>query len=222
MSGYIPSRDVDLVAWADNFSALITASPATYGLVAGDATTIATAVAAFDSAYATAVNPSTRTPTTIAAKDSAKGAMVPTLRLYAQTIKLNQGVSNENKVALGIHVNDAGPTPVPPPTSVPTIGLSSIFHLTMQLDIRASETPTSRAKPPGSIAAEVFATVTPLADPTPTDPAAADFLILATRNLTTINFDAAQMGKRVTYWCKWVNRKGETGPWSVPFSQVVA
>ena len=38
---YIPARNANLIAWAANFSTLITASPGTYGLLAGDATAIA-------------------------------------------------------------------------------------------------------------------------------------------------------------------------------------
>ena len=51
LAPYIPVKDADLANWLDNFSALITASPATYGLVAGDAVAIAAQVAAWDAAY---------------------------------------------------------------------------------------------------------------------------------------------------------------------------
>lgn len=221
-SSYIPSRDVDLVPWADNFSTLITANPALYGLVAGDATTIAGLVTTWDAAYAAAVNPSTRTPASIAAKDSAKGAMVPILRLYAQTIKLNAGVSNENKVALGIHINDAGPTPIPPPSTQVAIGLTSQFHLAMTLDIRDVTTPTSRSKPVGAAGCLLYRTFSNLADPAPTDPAAATFEGFFTRNLCPISFVDANVGKRVTFWGRWTNAKGEEGPWSAAFTQFVA
>lgn len=222
MSGYIPSKDVDLVPWADNFSALITAAPAAYALTAGDATTISDKVTAYDDAYAIAVNPTTRTPATIANKDSAKGAMVPILREYAQFIKNNTGISNELKVGLGIHINDTGPTVIPPPTSIPRIGLTGQFHLTMKLDIRATETPTTRAHPSGTVAAILFRQLNPLTDPAPTDPTLAPFLAMATANLFDTSFDSADVGKRCTFWCRWTNRKGELGPWSTPFSQVVA
>lgn len=221
-SGYIPSRDVDLVPWAENFSTLITANPALYGLTAGNATDIDTVVDAYVSAYATATNPSTRTPSTIAAKDSAKGAMVPILRLWAQTIKINSGVSNENKVALGIHINDAGPTPIPPPSTAPVMGLVSQFHLTMKLDIRDTATPTSRAKPVGTAGALIYRKITPIADPAPTDPTTATFDGLYSRNLADQSFSSDDVGKRCTFWARWTNAKGEEGPWSVPFSQFVA
>lgn len=219
---YIPTRDADLLLWADNFRDVLAAAPATYGLVAGDITTISTLVNAFDTTYAAAVNPATRTPVTIAAKDSAKGALLPIARQYAQLIKANPGISNMDKVAAGIHINDALPSPVPPPTSIPTLGALASFHLSQTLDIRASETPTSRAKPAGSIALLLFRQITLLADPVPTNPDLAPFSALATRNLQTEMFDSADVGKRVTYWGRWVNRRGAVGPWSTPISQVVA
>lgn len=219
---YIPTRDVDLVPWAQNFSTLITANPALYGLTAGNATDIDTVVDAYAAAYTVSSNPSTRTPASIAAKDSAKGAMVPILRLWAQTIKLNSGVSNENKVALGIHINDAGPTPIPPPSTAPVIGLVSQFHLTMKLDIRDSATPTSRAKPVGTAGALIYRTINLITEPAPTDPSEAVFDGLFSRNLADQSFISDNVGKRCTYWARWTNAKGEEGPWSVPFSQFVA
>jgi hypothetical protein len=221
-NSYIPSRDVDLVPWAQNFSTLISANPAKYGLTSGNATDIAAVVASYADAYATATNPSTRTPSTIAAKDSAKGAMVPILRLWAQTIKLNSGVSNEDKVALGIHINDSGPTTIPPPATAVLIGLRSQFHLTMQLDIRDVSTPTSRSKPTGSIGALIYRKITPLSEPTPTDPTTATFDGLYTKNLVDQGFSADEVGKRCTFWARWTNAKGQEGPWSAAFSQVVS
>lgn len=221
-TSYIPSRDVDLVPWADNFSTLLTANPSLYGVTAGDASTVAAVVTAWDNAYSVATNPSTRTPATIAAKDSAKGAMLPILRLYAQSIKANAGVTNENKVALGIHIDDAGPTPIPPPSTQALIGLKNQFHLQMALDIRDISTPTSRAKPVGSIGALLFRKVTALVDPTPTDPTTADFDGVFTRNIVNQSFDAGDVGKRCTFWARWTNAKGEEGPWSSAFSQVIA
>lgn len=219
---YIPSRDIDLDAWAANFSTLITAAPATYGLTAGDATAISDVVDPWHTAFLIATNPLTRTTATIADKDSKKGAMVPILRLYAQQVKANVGVSDMEKVALGIHINDPGPTPVPVPTSIPKLSMNAAFHLNQTLDIRATETPTSRAKPAGSIACLTFATFSNVGDAAPTDPEAALFRKLQTRNLGPYEFLAPQVGKRVTWWGRWVNRKGEVGPWSLPLSQVVA
>lgn len=219
MPSYIPTRDVDLVPWADNFSTLITASPATYGLQDSDAVAIAAVVTDFDNAYATAINPSTRTPATIAAKDSAKGAMLPILRFYAQTIKLNQGVSNADKIALGIHINDAGPTPVPVPTTSPALTIDFQTHLRAVLRARDQTTPTSNAKPFGVVGGEVVCSVgTTVA----TDPDVAPFKRIQTKTPFDLNFDPADQGKIATVWERWFNRKGELGPWSTSVNLVIA
>jgi len=48
---YIPPTSSGLDGFAANFSTLISAAPATYGLTAGDATAIATATALYHAAY---------------------------------------------------------------------------------------------------------------------------------------------------------------------------
>lgn len=219
MASYIPTRDVDLAPWLTNFSTLITAAPATYGLQPSDATAISTVVDAYEAAYTISSNPSTRTPATIAAKDSAKGAALPIVRLYAQTIKLNQGVSNENKIALGIHINDAGPSPVPVPTSLPLLTITGARHLFQEIKIQATETPTSKAKPAGVLGALIFTTVgTTVA----TDPDVSPFKALNTKTPTQLEFTSDQVGKIATTWARWYNRKGQLGPWSLPISQTIA
>lgn len=219
MASYIPTRDVDLVPWADNFSTLITANPALYGLQASDALAIAALVTAYDDAYTIATNPATRTPSTVAAKDSAKGALLPELRFYAQTIKLNQGVSNADKIALGIHINDAGPTPIPVPTTAPALTIEAQTHLTSKMRVRDQSTPTSNAKPFGVLGGEVVTTVGVAVT---ADPDAALFRQIQTKTPFTLSFDPADVGKVCTVWERWFNRKGELGPWSTAVNFVVS
>ena len=85
LAPYIPAPDASLNNWASNFSTLITAAPATYGLVAGDATAIATVVATWSAAYDLITSPSTKTKDAVQAKNAAKIAMLGTIRPYART-----------------------------------------------------------------------------------------------------------------------------------------
>src|SRR5438874_13150429 len=75
-TSYLPAREAELGQWVTNFSTLITASPGSYGLLAGDAASIAAYVNAFNSALAVVANPATKTRATVAAKDGAKAAML--------------------------------------------------------------------------------------------------------------------------------------------------
>ena len=209
--GYIPTRDAELGQWAANFSTLVSASPGTYGLVAGDATTIATYVGAFTSALAVVNNPATKTRATVAAKDGARAAMLDIVRGYAQQVRNNQGVSNADKLALGLTLPDRTPTVVPAPSTSPLLNVVGATPGQHTLRYADAATPDSRRKPAGAIGLQLFVAVS---TGVVGDPGAAPFKSFVTRQPYGVNFSAADNGKLATYFARWQNRRGETGPWS--------
>jgi len=48
----------------------------------------------------------------------------------------------------------------------------------------------------------------------PVDPSELTFLAVDTRTPYTTDFDGADGGKQAHYMLRWVNTRGETGPWS--------
>lgn len=223
---YIPPRDTDLVTWADNFAALITASPGTYGLTAGDAVTIQSLVDAWDLAYAAAANPVTRTPVTVAAKNSAKFAMLGTVRTFASQIRLNAGVTNGDKVALGLNLPNNSPTPIPAPATMPVVTIMTATPLRHTLKFRDEmASPTSRAKAANAIGMEIWRGINTIAL---TDPADCVFYGSAVKVPFFSDFDAPDAGKVATYFGRWSNRAGSagnninlTGPWSNAVSMTI-
>jgi hypothetical protein len=209
---YIPAQDVNLATWADNFSDLITAGPATYGLLAGDATAIAAVVTPFLSAYSLAVNPSTRTPVTIADKDDAKIAMLALVRQYAVQISLNAGVLTADKIAVGVNPRTSTPTPIATPTTSPVVTIVSappLQHILRYRDEMSS--PTVKAKPYGVTQILIYAT----ASATPiTDQNALDFKGAYTKAPSLIEWQPEDAGKQAYYAGRWMTRAGKVGPWS--------
>jgi hypothetical protein len=208
---YIPNKEADLVNWANNFSTLITAAPSTYGLVSGDAVAIAAVVDAYDAAYALAIDPPTRTKPTVAAKDAARQAMLDVVRGYAIQIRNNAGVTNEDKADLGLTLPDPTPTPVPPPNTSPILSIPFATPLQLTLRFADQNTPDKRAKPPQITGLEVraVASATVVADP-----AAIPFYGIATRQPFALNFDSSDAGKQAYVAGRWLNSKGQAGPWS--------
>lgn len=220
---YIPAADAPFDAWSANFSDLITAAPATYGLDAGDATAIAAVVNPWHTAYLAAINPVTRTSVTIAAKDAARTAAEPVLRQYAQQISRNPAVTNDDKTAVGVNLPNSMRTPVPPPTTQPALSLDAAQHNLQRLSYRDTSTPTSKAKPPGAIGLELrqFIGTAP-----GTDPEAAPSWGVVTKSPVAIGTSNADVGKLATYWGRWVTRSGpggiaQTGPWSAPLTVAI-
>jgi hypothetical protein len=101
---YLPANEEALRSWSRNFATLVGAEPGRYGLSPLDAATIRTAVDTFDTALTRARKPGTRTKPAVAAKDAAKAAYIATVRRYAITIRDNRGVSNADKLALGLNL----------------------------------------------------------------------------------------------------------------------
>lgn len=215
---YIPPKDADLDAWLTNFSTLITASPATYGLVASDATAIATQVANWTAAYTPVLSPSSKTKTAVADKNSAKIAATTLCRTYAAQIRLNPGVSNMNKVALGLNLPNNAPSPVPAPSTFPLLTLASAGPLLHVLRFADNTTPASRKKPAGALQMELWrgTGTAPL-----TSPSQCALFANVTKQPFQADFESGDGGKMATYFARWVTRTGLTGPWSAAVSLTV-
>lgn len=216
---YIPQPDSDYDAWLLNFSTKITAAPTTYGLVSGDATSIAAQYTAWHAAFLAATTPATRTSVTVAAKDTARSTSLSIIRPYAQQISQNAGVLPSNKVAVGVNPRTTIPAPVPVPSSSPLVSIDGIGSLTMDVRYKDPDAPTSRAKPFGATSVQ---TAVAVGTTVATDPDAAPFYAAFTKVPMRLDFTSGQAGKIATVFCRWANRKGEVGPWSAGVSADVS
>lgn len=219
-SPYIPGKDSLFALWLANFATLIAATPATYGLVVGDATVITAANTAFQAAYTLSTDPLTRTSVTVAAKDAARAAAQATVRPYAVTISRNPAVDNGDKVAVGVNLPNSSRTPIPAPTSFPALSLVSAQPLVHVLAYRDTSTPTSKAKPFGATGVELVRAVgiAPAVDPSAGKP-----VLNATKSPVQVPQEAGDVGKLATYFARWVTRSGpggvaQSGPWSAPLT----
>ena len=68
-----------------------------------------------------------------------------------------------------------------------------------------------KAKPAGVMGAEIWVLIGPTP---PVDPGELTFLAVDMRTPYTTDFDGADGGKQAHYMLRWVNTRGETGPWT--------
>lgn len=221
MDSYIPLTDAACDAWSQNFSTLITAAPATYGLLAADAVAIAAAVSLYHASYLiaglsgtppkTPLSPATRTPVTIATKDAQKAAMLALLRIYAIAIRNNAGVTDTAKTNLQLTIPKTTPTPIPAPVTFPILSLVAVTPGVVTLAMRDSATPTVRRKPFGAIGAQI---ITILGPSVPAGPTLAGFNSNQTKTPFELGFGSGDAGKLVYCWARWYTRRGLVGDWS--------
>jgi hypothetical protein len=120
---FIPTRDADALAWMQVFAEGLTASPGTYMVSAADAATVTAAVNGFAAAYAATVDPATRTKITVSAKDSTRISAEQVCRQFAALIKQNSGISNEDKLAIGVRPVNSSRSPINVPNSSPLLNI---------------------------------------------------------------------------------------------------
>lgn len=216
---YLPSRLALLRDWAVNFSTLITATPTAYGLTAGNATTISTAVNAFSAAYTLATDPSTRTIVTTAAMRTQRTAMTAVVRQFAAIIRANPSITAEQLAELGLTVPDVEPSPIPAPATFPLLDVLNATPGRHELRFADSASPDSRAKPDGAIGLQLFRSIgTSEAD----SPEGATLVGQFTVNPLRIDNSPADTGKVATYFGRWITQRGLVGPWSNGTSFTIA
>lgn len=209
---YLPTRDSNFNDWLQNFSEHITADPFRYGLVAGDAVTIAGQVAAWSAAYTPVLSASTKTREAVVAKNNARVTVTAQIRSYAQRIAINAGVASSDKVALGLNPRTSTPSPVTPPTTNPVLLLQSCSNLSAYLRYRDSAASVSvKSKPYGVVQLQLMGLVsaTPI-----TDVKLLQLRQVATRSPLVMTFDSSEVGKQVYVAARWVTRTGGLSPWS--------
>jgi hypothetical protein len=215
---FLPVREAELVRWLANFSAPISASPATYNLSAGDAAQIAAAVGDFQTAFLIADAPATRTRTAVLEKNTQKKNVTAIVRRFAGIIRADVTIASADKLALGLVLRDTRPARVNPPETAPVLGVSRI-STGMHALHAADENVSGRGKPLRAAGVLVYRTV---GDGSARYPEQATYLGMFTRTRFESPFTAADRGKFATYFARWVNAKGEPGPWSNALSVAIA
>jgi hypothetical protein len=218
---YIPQSDAEFNDWSLNFSAKLTASPGTYGLVAADAVAVAASLAVWSPAYAAATAPASRTPVTIAAKTSARAALTALARPLAVKVSLNPSVSSANKIALGVTARSGVRTPITAPTVSPALTLLSATPGQLNISYADPSTPDTKAVPDGCAGVELFVA---FGNGQSLPVTSASYVGRATKTPTSVS-TAGQSGKTVTLYGRFVTRSGSGGkalesPFSMPLITV--
>ncbi len=222
-STYLPLRESELDAWLANFAALVAAAPAKYALTDADAAEVSAAVTAWHAAFVVASSPQSRTRPAVAAKNAAKRAALRTVRRFAALIRAASPdrISSTLKIGLGLHAPAAGGggTPIATPESTPAIFLAGMDQRSHTLRVGDAESTSRRGKPREAVGLMLYRTI---ADGAMSRPEGSEFLTMVTRGRCVSEFTAADRGKIATYFGRWMNAKGDVGPWSRATSASIA
>ena len=156
---FVPSRESELVTWANNFDEKINSLTTTVGVSATQATGYSALNASWLSAYAVAQADATRSPMNVELKNVAKAALVDNTRLLAGIVQRFPGTTNAMRIDLGLPPRNTSRVPIPPPSAVPGIIVKSVNGRIVNIEFIDPENPHRRAKPPGVHAISLFSYV---------------------------------------------------------------
>jgi hypothetical protein len=216
---FIPANDAELLTFSAAFSEKITLAPTSYGLVAGNATTLASLQSAYASSLAAAVDPETRGGSTVFAKAQARVNLVAYIRLLARAIQGTISVTNQQRYELGLTVRKVEPTPIPAPAFAPTVDVRSVTGTTVRIRLHDAQNPTRRGKPYGVAGASVFSYVGTGGASAPAELTAWKFEGNCTRTVVDVVFPAETTpGAKIWICAFWFNPRTQQGPTSEPVS----
>ena len=222
---FLPARESELVSWSNNFSAKISASPAIYGLTAGQAAAYAALHASFAAAFAACNSHATNSQSATVAKNTAKKALLASARQLSQIVHTFPGTTNYQRSALRLSLRLTA-APIPAPVAAPGLTIvASMGHL-VRIRLYDFASPTRRGKPPGVQGASVFSFVGASGGGGGGPPVSVTgwkFEYNTTRTVADVQFDVnLAPGTKVWFTAFWYNPRAESGPGCTPVSALIA
>ena len=217
MSDYIPDSDVEFRAWLKRFLDYASANLAALGLVADDIAPVQAAATAFNTTLDNNDVAQAAARAAREAKDAAGDAVETQVRPLAQRLQASGTVLDAQRHSLGLNVRSTTRTPVALPTTRPVATIDTSQRLQHTISFGDEETPGNRKKPAGVTGCEIWMKI----GAAPVDPSELTYLATDTSTPYTAVFDGADAGKTVHYMLRWVNRRGERGPWSQTVSATI-
>ena len=208
---YIPRGDAEFNAWQANFVNYASANLADLGLALPDLISILSAQGAWTPSLTAHVAAQANAQSACATKDGNRTALEALIRALVRRLQASPDVSDAEREALGITVPDSVATAAAIPTTRPICQVDTSQRLQHTISFTDESTPTRKAKPAGVMGAEIWVKIGPTP---PVDPGELTFLAVDTRTPYTRDFDGTDGGKQAHYMLRWVNTRGETGPWS--------
>jgi len=220
MANYIPQNDAEFNLWQMSLTEIIEPNLTLWSIPADDYTALKAFQAVWNTAFAKASNKQNRTRADVQAKVDAREQFISKIRQFvAQWLTNNPKVPNSDREKMGLNIKQNGHKPVPVPTSCPVGNVDFSVRLKHTINYGDEATPRSKAKPAGVHGCEVWAKIDGSA---PLEANELDYLGTSTSSPFSTSFEGKNAAKNVYYWLRWVNTRGEAGPWSRSISAMVA
>ena len=208
---FVPRKDSEAVGFILNFSQKLVDTPSVYFVSAAEAAIVLDAAQDFQAAFLALDNPANQNPVMTNLKDEKRAIAEQLVRKYGSLIKPNDGISNADKIAIGVPPPNFNRDPVLCPQTQPKINVVAATFGAHTLKYADSIDDESGKKPFGATELQLWVCIDDEPEP---NVANARYYGKFTRNPVAVAFSHADNGKVATYYSRWCGRRGDVGPWS--------
>ncbi len=215
---YIARPDDKFHPYQGDLVAYIGTNKTVLGVTADEVTALLAKQTAWTGAYATHTAAQTAAASATTNKDDLRKPLEAALRALAGRFQASETITDAQREAMKIPVHATTRTRAGVPTTKPVATVDTSRRFSHIIDFRDAAKPKSKAKPDGVAGCEIWVKVGGAA---PTDPSELRFLTLDTASPYLSEYPGADAGKTAYYWLRWVNTRGEQGPWSDTLSGTI-
>lgn len=206
---YIPSADADFDVWQRNFYSYINSHLDELGITQGEMVPLINTQESWQAEYNGHITAQAAASGARQAKDTAREHLEAITRQFVRRVQTLRAVTDSVRAQLRITIPSERTSSTPPQTR-PVASIDTGQRLRHTINFVDETTPASRARPDGATGCEIWVKV----GEAPAGPSEVTYLGTDTRTPYMIEYDEADAGKKAHYMLRWINSKGETGPWS--------
>lgn len=218
MADYIPNPDDQFHPWFTDFNAWCVDNGVTYGLTSVQVGAITNAYDPWNTCWGIHNAAQTAARSATMDKDTKRADAEPLIRAAVGVLQKSALMTDAVRATLHITVPDATRTRSAVPTTRPIAMIDTSQRLRHTINFKDETTPNSKKKPDGVMGAEIWCYIG--ANP-PADASACSFVALDTSTPYVVEYSGADANKVAHYLLRWVNTRGEKGPWSETASATI-
>jgi hypothetical protein len=215
-NNYLPAGDADFDIWQQNFYTYVNAHLAELGLTAADLAPLTAAQTTWQNAFSANITAQAAATGARQGKDTARDSFESLTRAFVRRVHAIPNITDAARASMNITVTRERAV-ASAPTTRPVVNVNTDQRLRHTINFVDESTPTSKAKPDGVTGCEIWNKV----GDAPTGPSQLTYLGTDTRTPYVAEFDESDGGKTAHYMLRWINTKGETGPWSQTVSATI-
>ena len=215
-NNYIPDSLGPFQEFTTNFVTIASDDPEALGLTMAGVATLSSSFANFLAKRRTYNDAKSTLDGLATAQNEARDATIVLLREAAQTVQNRKATTDEQRRQLRLPIRKEGQTPIPPPATLPSLRVEVERGGRHEIIFSDDAIPNSDRKPSDVMGCEIHEWVLSPGQSAPDDYASWPLVGIDTHNPYLRMHPPKDAGKEVVYVGRWLNAKGEPGPWGQP------